>query len=180
MKFTIKLYLYWVSVFLTFFVGVILVVYLLWGWRTDLLQMGLVFFLVGMIPPAVITCFFAKRLDYMESDDTMPPPFTGQKSARFPVKMRKEQPFDEVMQRIDRLWIISYSDRKKGVLKFRTDARVFSWGLCGYLKMEDDMKHFQVIVYPIHARSQRENMMVEQLLEFMKTALGCEEIPHNT
>lgn len=172
MRFTIKLYLYWVSIFFTFFVGVIFVVYLLWGISGDFFQMGLVFFIVGMIPPAIITLFFAKRLDYMESDDLDPPSFSGQKMERFHFKGRTQQPFDEVLQRIDRQWIISYSNRKEGVLKFRTDARMAAWGLGGYLKMEDK-ETILVIVYPIQHQSQREKQMVDQLLLLMKSVLGC-------
>ncbi|WP_352422992.1 hypothetical protein [Proteiniphilum sp.] len=179
MKFTIRLYLYWVSIFLTFFMGVVLVVYFLWGVWGDLPQMGLVFFIVGMIPPAILTLFLAKRLDYMESDDTNPPSFSGQKTELFHFKGRTEQPFDEVMQRVDRQWIISYSDRKKGILKFRTDARMAAWGLGGYMKMEDK-ESILVIVYPIRPRSKRERLMVEQLLLLMKSVLGCAESPRNT
>jgi hypothetical protein len=159
--------------------GVVLVVYFLWGVWGDLLQMGLVFFIVGMIPPAILTLFLAKRLDYMESDDTNPPSFSGQKTELFHFKGRTEQPFDEVMQRVDRQWIISYSDRKKGILKFRTDARMAAWGLGGYMKMEDK-ESILVIVYPIRPRSKRERLMVEQLLLLMKSVLGCAESPRNT
>ena len=179
MKFTVRLYLYWVSIFFTFFMGVVLVVYFLWGVWGDLLKMGLVFFIVGMIPPAILTLFLAKRLDYMESDDTNPPSFSGQKTELFHFKGRTEQPFDEVMQRVDRQWIISYSDRKKGILKFRTDARMAAWGLGGYMKMEDK-ESILVIVYPIRPRSKRERLMVEQLLLLMKSVLGCAESPRNT
>ena len=179
MKFTVRLYLYWVSIFFTFFMGVVLVVYFLWGVWGDLLKMGLVFFIVGMIPPAILTLFLAKRLDYMESDDTNPPSFSGQKTELFHFKGRTEQPFDEVMQRVDRQWIISYSDRKKGILKLRTDARMAAWGLGGYMKMEDK-ESILVIVYPIRPRSKRERLMVEQLLLLMKSVLGCAESPRNT
>lgn len=171
MKFTIRLYFYWVSIFLTFFVGVILMVHVLWGVRPDFPRMGLVFFIVGMIPPAIITYYFSKRLDYMESDDPGPPSFSGQKTALFHFTGRTEHPFDEVLQRIDRQWIISYSDRKKSILKFRTDARMISWGLGGYLKMEDK-ETILVIIYPIYPRSKREKLMVDQLLQLMKSVLG--------
>ncbi|WP_298652812.1 hypothetical protein [uncultured Proteiniphilum sp.] len=171
MRFTFRLYLYWVSIFLIFFVGIIVVVSFLWGTRVNLWQAALVFFIVGMIPPAVITRCFSKRLDYMESDDPDPPSFSGQKTGLFHFSGRTEQPFDEVMQRIDRQWIISYSDRKKGILKFRTDARMASWGLGGYLKMEDK-ETILVIIYPVYPRSQREKLMMDQLLHLMKSVLG--------
>ncbi len=178
MKFTVRLYLYWVSIFLTFFVGIIFVFHLLWGMWPDFLQVGLVFFLVGMIPPAVITLFFARRLDYMESDNTDPPTFSGQKTALIHFNGRTEQPFDEVMQRIDRQWIISYSDRKKGILKFRTDSRMTAWGLGGYLKMEEG-RDVLVIVYPVYPRSKRESLMADQTLHLMKSVLGCADAPRN-
>lgn len=172
MRFTVRLYLYWVSIFLTFFVSILLVVYLLWDFRPVLWQGGVVFLIVGMIPPGIITLFFAKRLDYMESDDLEPPSFSGQKSEQFHFKGRTAQPFDEVLQRVDRQWVISYSDRKKGILKFRTDARMAAWGLGGYIKMIDK-ETVLVIVYPIQPRSQREKLMVDQLFLLMRSILGC-------
>ena len=149
MKFTVRLYFYWVSIFLTFFAGILLVVYLLWDFRPVLWQVGIVFFIVGMIPPAIITLFVAKRLDYMESDDVDPPSFSGQRTERFHFKGHTRQPFDEVLQRVDR-------------------------GLGGYIKMEDK-ETLLAIVYPIRPRSQREQLMVGQLLILMKSVLGCED-----
>lgn len=170
MRFTFRLYLYWVSIFLTFFVGIVFVVYLLWGISPDFLKMALVFFIVGMIPVAIVLRFFSKRLDYMESENPEPPSFSGQKTVLFHFNGRTEQPFDEVLQRIDRQWIISYSDRENHVLKFRTDARMISWGMGGYLKMKDK-ETLLVIIYPIHPRSKREKLIVDQLLQFMETVL---------
>jgi hypothetical protein len=106
----------------------------------------------------------------MESDDRDPPSFSGQKKAVFNFKGRTEYPFDEVMQRIDRQWIISFSDRENHLLKFRTDARMASWGLGGYLKMENE-NSITVIIYPIHPRSKREMLMVNQALRVMKSIL---------
>jgi hypothetical protein len=44
MRFSTRLFLYWVSIFLMFYVGVIAVI----------------FFIVGMIPPGLITFYFSK------------------------------------------------------------------------------------------------------------------------
>lgn len=171
MKFTIKLFFYWVSIFLTFFIGIQVVVYVLWNMRMDSWQSALVFFIVGVIPPAVITAFFYKRLDYMESEKLDPPSFAGQQKAQFQFKGRTKQPFDEILQRVDRQWIISFSDRKNHVLKFRTDSRMISWGLGGYLKLEDD-ESVTVIVYPIRPRSKREKLFVNQTLRLMHSILN--------
>lgn len=170
MRFTTRLFFYWVSIFLMFYTGVIVVVFLLWGLKVNLWQALLVFFIVGMIPPGLITLYFSKRLDYMESDNREPPSFIGQKKAMFTFKGRTGHPFDEVMQRIDRQWIISFSDRENRMLKFRTDARMASWGLGGYLKMEKE-NSVTVVIYPIHPRSKREALMVNQTLRVMKTIL---------
>jgi len=170
MKFTTRLFLYWVSIFLIFSIGVIGVVYLLWGFRVNLLPAALVFFIVGVIPPGLITAWFSRRLNYMESEKLDPPTFSGSKKATFQFKGHTRNPFDEVMQRVDRQWIISFSDRKNRVLKFRTDARMFSWGLGGYLKMEEDDK-ITVIVYPINPKSEREEHFLNQLLRVMVTIL---------
>ena len=104
----------------------------------------------------------------MESDNIEPPQFEGQKKATFLIKRNNKSSFDEVLQKIDRQWIISYSDRKNGVLKFRTDARMTSWGLGGYAKMEEDDKVL-VIIYPVHPSSAREKKMVVQTLRIMRT-----------
>lgn len=133
-------------------------------------QIVMVFMIVGMIPPALITSFFAKRLNYMESDDISPPEFSGQKTEMLKYSGHTEQPFDEVMQIIDRQWIISYSDRRNYVLKFRTDSRMLSWGLGGYIKM-DEGENLLIIVYPMYPKSGREMKLVKQVLLLMKTIL---------
>lgn len=170
MRFTTRLFFYWVSIFLVFYIGVIVVVYLLWRVPIELWQSVLVFFIVGMVPPGLITLYYAKRLDYMESDNQAPPSFEGQKEAVFQFKGRTENPFDEVLQRVDRQWIISFSDRGNRVLKFRTDARMASWGLGGYLKMENENR-VSVTIYPIHPKSKREALMVNQALQLMESVL---------
>lgn len=171
MKFTSRLYLYWVSIFLLFYAGILIVVELLWGLRIEIWQAALVFFIVGMIPPALITYYFYKRLDYMESADLDPPSFEGQKTVIYTFKGRTAHPFDEVLQRIDRQWIISYSDRESKILKFRSDARMTSWGLGGYLKMENS-ETLLVIIYPIFPRSKREKLLVEQFHLLMESVLS--------
>ena len=171
MRFTIRLFLYWVSIFLIFYIGIQVVVYFLWGMRVEAWQGVLVFLIVGVIPPALITAFLSKRLDYMESEKLEPPSFSGQKKAVFQFKGRSDSPFDEVMQRIDRQWIISYSDRKNRILKFRTDARMTSWGLGGYLKMEGE-ETVTVIVYPIRPRSKRDRLFVNQTLRLVHSVLN--------
>ncbi len=170
MRFSTRLFLYWVSIFLMFYIGVIAVVFLLWGATVNFWQAALVFFIVGMVPPALITYYYAKKLDYMESNDQEPPSFEGQKKTVFHFAGRTGSPFDEVLQRIDRQWIISFSDRETHVLKFRTDARMASWGLGGYIKMETEDR-VVVIVYPIHPKSKREALMVNQTLRLMKSVL---------
>lgn len=168
MKFTYRLYFYWVSIFLIFYIGVLSVIYLFWGIYIDFWQILLVFIIVGMIPPVIITAYFSKRLNYMESDDMKPPEFTGQKKAIFNFIGRSKCPFDEVLQRIDRQWIVSYSDRKNCVVKFRTDARMTSWGFGGYIKMEEGEK-VTVIVYPMYPKSRRERIMVNKIMRIMRT-----------
>jgi len=171
MRFTLRLFCYWVSIFLVFFIGVSAVLFFLWGLRVELWQAALTFFIVGVIPPGIITLYFSRRLDYMESNNLNPPSFSGQKKAVFQFKGRTKCPFDEVLQRVDRQWIISFSDRKNRILKFRTDARMTSWGLGGYLKMEDD-DAVTVIVYPIRPNSRREKLFVNQTLRLMHSILN--------
>lgn len=181
MKFTVRLYVYWVTIFFTFYVGVLVVARLLLDVDFVLWQVLLIFFIVGMIPPAIITFLFAKRLNYMESDELEPPSFKGQQEAVLKYEGYSKCPFDDVLQRVDRQWIISYSDRENGVLKFRTDSRMMSWGLGGYVKMDvencadngedEKSRDVQVIVYPIDNRSQRELELVTQTMDIMATIL---------
>ncbi len=171
MDFTTRLYFYWVSIFLIFYIGALTMILIFWGLDIDFWQICVVFFVVGMIPPGIITAYFSKRLDYMESGKIEPPNFSGQKKATFTFKGKTINPFDEVLQRVDRQWIISYSDRENRVLKFRTDSRMSSWGLGGYLKMEKD-DVVEVIVYPMFPKSKRERIMVNQVLRIMGSILN--------
>lgn len=80
-------------------------------------QLLVAFIINGVIPPAIITSFLYYRLDYMESEDDTPPKFKGVKTMDIPFQARTDNPFDEMMQKIDRQYIISYSDRQKKILK---------------------------------------------------------------
>jgi hypothetical protein len=144
---------------------------LFWGLNMNFWQILLVFAIVGMLPPAILTAYFYKRLNYMESDNIDPPQFTGQREATYKYNGRTKYPFDEILQRIDRQWIISYSDRKNCVLKFRTDARMRSWGVGGYIKM-DENENLLVIIYPMFPKYKRERILVDQLFLIMKNVLG--------
>ncbi|MDD2243969.1 MAG: hypothetical protein VB024_00075 [Dysgonamonadaceae bacterium] len=171
MKFTTRLFLHWISIFLVFFVAVIAIMSVLWKSNFEFWQLMIVFFIAGVIPPGIITSMFYRRLNYMESDDIEPPKFTGSEKAEFIYKGKTDHPFDEILQRIDRQWIISYSDREKRVLKFKTDSRVFSWGIGGYLRMIDDNK-VQVYVYPPHKDSRRELLVMNQTLSLIQSILN--------
>ena len=102
----------------------------------------------------------------METENDNPPTFTGTKTMEIPFKGRTSCPFDEMMQKVDRQYIISYSDRKNKILKFRTDSRMLTWGLGGYLRMYDD-NTVEAYVYPIHKNSRREGLTVNQTLRVL-------------
>lgn len=173
MRFTVKLFLTWVFIFLTFYVGVLLVMGLLWGVFIDFWQTVLAFLIVGVIPPAVITAFFSKKLNYPESEDVKVPKFENQKKATLIFRQLsiKQKPFDEMMMRVDRQWVLSFTDRKNQVLKFRTDTQMMSWGVGVYMKMMDT-KTVQVIVYPIYPISRRERMQMNQTLRILQSILN--------
>jgi hypothetical protein len=65
----------------------------------------------------------------------------------------------------------SYEEWKNCVLKFRTDARMRSWGFGGYIKM-DENENLLVIIYPMFPKYKRERIMVDQLFLIMKNVLG--------
>ncbi len=172
MKFTSKLFLTWMSIFLIFFLAVIGIVGLFWGIQIAFWKLALVFFIAGIIPPAILTRFFYKRLNYMESENIEPPVFTGQKKAIFNFTPRsKNSHFDEIMQRVDRNWIVSYSDRENNVLKFRSDTRTLSWGIGGYVKLLEDKKVL-VVVYPMNPDSKKESKILTQTLRLMRAILN--------
>lgn len=170
MKFTTKLFLTWTSIFLIFYLAVIAIIGVFWGIRIQFWQLLVVFFIAGVLPPAVITRFFYGRLDYMESENPEPPTFSGQKKAVINFKARSVNHFDEILLRIDRNFVVSYSDRENHVVKFRTDTRILSWGVCGYVKMLDIDK-VQAIVYPMNADSKREEKILLQTLRLLKSIL---------
>ncbi|MDD2476556.1 MAG: hypothetical protein PHI32_11660 [Dysgonamonadaceae bacterium] len=166
MKFTTKLLIFWASVFLMFLLGVIFVMTVFWGVRFNFWHISVAFILNGVIPPAIITSFFYNRLDYMESENDDPPTFTGLKKLELPFKAKSGCPFDELLHKVDRQYIISYSDRKKKIVKFRTDTRMLSWGIGGYLNMVDDSS-VEAYVYPVFKNSRREELVLKQTLRVL-------------
>jgi len=107
----------------------------------------------------------------MESDDVEPPKFSGSKEIHLPLKTRTPQNFDEIIQRIDKEWIVSFSDRKKQVLKFRTDARMTAWGIGGYIKPENDDTAL-VVLYPMFPNSKHDERAMRQTLYIMESVLN--------
>lgn len=180
MKFTTKLFLTWMSIFLIFYIAVISILNMFWGIEIPFVKLAIVFFIAGIIPPAVITMFFYKRLDYMESENINPPNFKGQKKMEFKCSLRSSKNhFDEIMHRVDKTWIISFSDRENKILKFRTDTRTLSWGIGGYVKLNEENR-VTVIVYPMYADSRREEKYLYQTLRLMRVVLNPRRAaPHN-
>lgn len=171
MKFTTKLFFTWTSIFLLFYITVIAIISLFWGIRIQFWQLLLVFFIAGVVPPAALTWLFFKRLDYMESEDANPPTFSGQKKTILTFKARSNNHYAEMLQKIDRNFIVSYSDKENQVVKFRTDSRIMSWGVGGYVKLLDNDK-VQTIIYPINADSKREEKVLLQTLRLLRSVLN--------
>lgn len=172
MKFTTKLLIFWASVYLIFLIGIISVMSVFWGVQFNFWHLLVAFAINGVLPPAIITSFFYNRLEYMESEIDDPPHFKGLKTLELPFKSRTNSPFDEIMQKIDRQYIISYSDRKNKILKFRTDSRMLSWGIGGYLKMLDN-ETVEVYVYPVFKNSRREELTLNQTLRVLHSIFNC-------
>ncbi|NLX80918.1 MAG: hypothetical protein GXZ03_05085 [Proteiniphilum sp.] len=171
MKFTTKLLLTWILIFLLFYLAVISIVALFWNIKIEFWQLALVFIIAGVLPPAIITTFFYKKLDYMESQSSQPPSFKGGVSNVLSFKSRSKDYYNEVFQRIDRGFIISYSDKESGVVKFRTDSRILSWGVCGYIKLLEE-NNVLAIVYPMNPNSERETKLVHQSINLLKAVLN--------
>ena len=72
------------------------------------------------------------------------------------------------MHKIDRQYIISFSDRERKVLKFRTDCRMLSWGIGGYVNMIDP-ENVSVVVYPVFENSRREELTLNQTLRILNS-----------
>ena len=167
MKFTTKLIIFWASIFLIFLSGIILVMSVFWGVKFNYWHLFIAFIINGIIPPIVITSLFYKRLDYMESENIEPPKFDGVKTRNLPFKARTRFPFDEMMQKVDRQYIISYSDRKNQIIKFRTDSRMLAWGISGYIKMIDS-ENVVVVAYSIF-NSKRDALTVSQTISVLQS-----------
>lgn len=166
MKFTTKLIIFWASVFLIFFLGIIFVMSVFWGIQFNFWHLLVAFIINGIIPPAVITAFFYKRLDFMESESFEQPNFKGTKTAELTFTPRTKHPFDELMQKIDRQYIVSFSDRDKKIVKFRTDSRMLSWGIGGCVRMISPEK-VSVFLFPVFENSRREELILNQTLRIL-------------
>ena len=107
----------------------------------------------------------------MESENPDPPAFSGQKKALLTFRARSNNLYAEMLQKIDKSFIVSYSDKEACVVKFRTDCRIMSWGVCGYVRLLDDGKA-EAIVYPMNADSKREEKILLQTLRLLKSVLN--------
>lgn len=171
MKFTTKLFLTWTFIFLIFYLAIIAIISLFWGIRIPFWQLLLAFFIAGVLPPAFLTMLFYKRLDYMESEDQEPPTFAGQRKAMLTFNARSDNHYAELLQKIDRSFIVSYSDKDAGIVKFRTDSRIMSWGIGGYVKLMEDGK-VKSVIYPMNPKSKREKKLLLQTLRLLKSILN--------
>ena len=153
-----------------FYLSVIAIISLFWGFRIQFWQLAIVFLISGVFPPAFLTMLFYRKLDYMESDNLDPPTFKGSKSRIIHYKPRTNRVYDEIFQKIDRGFIVSYSDRENSVIKFRTDSRVLAWGVCGYVRMLSD-EQLEAVVYPMNADSKREEKIMLQTLRLLHSVL---------
>lgn len=133
-------------------------------------QLALVFIISGVLPPAFLTMLFYKRLDFMESEDTDAPKFSGSMTDMIDYTPRGERVYDEILQRVDRGFIISFSDRESRVIKFRTDSRVLSWGVCGYLKIKDN-NQVEAVVYSMNPKSKKEKKLMLQTVRLLNAIL---------
>jgi hypothetical protein len=68
MRFTFRLYFYWVSIFLIFYAGVLGLMSLFWGLNMNFWQILLVFAIVGMLPPAIKGLIHRKWLNDAERE----------------------------------------------------------------------------------------------------------------
>ena len=168
MKFTTQLLTFWILVLSFLYCFVALIVFVISNNFINIWTLIAGFVVLCVLPPVFITAIFYKPLDYMESDDLNPPRFKGQREATFRINPRSRNPFDDVMQRIDRRWIISFSDRKNHVLKFRTASRMMAWGIGGYVKMNDDLT-VQIVVYPVSSSSLLTEKVMESTLASLRS-----------
>ena len=87
MKFTTKLIIFWASVFLLFLLGMIFVMMAFGDIHFKFWQLLIAFVINGIIPPTIITSFFYKRLDYMESENINLPILKDEKQQNFPSRL---------------------------------------------------------------------------------------------
>ncbi len=146
---------------------------LLWHVELSFFKLFLVFLIVGVLPPALITLYFYKKLNYIESEDINEPDFPHKRKIVLPFKQMslKQRPFDELMVRVDRQWVLTFTDRENQILKFRTDTRIFSWGVGVYLKMIDS-KTVSVVVYPIMPMTKHDVRVINHTFRLLQSILN--------
>ena len=123
-----------------------------------------------MLPPAVITAIFYKRLDYMESENPEPPAFSGFKKLSWFSGAGRPTDMQRCCKRSTE--ILSFPiQTEAGVVKFRTDCRILAWGVCGYVRLLED-ERVEAIVYPMNPDSKREEKILLQTLRLLQSVLS--------
>ena len=90
-----------------------------------------------------------KRIKYLEDNDSSRPSIKS--ACSFEMDIPTDYNFNRLKTEIGNKWLVTFSDDKEQVLKFRTRFTFFgnSWGTAAWLKVNDDAGKIYVDCFPM-------------------------------
>lgn len=166
MKATRKILLFSFILILALYVGINIAFNLIVGKEINvikILSIGLIFSIVySLVYFAGITATLKPKYDYLESEEINEPAF-GDKCEKSILIENSTRSFNEIENEIQKKWVLTHSDEKHNIIKFRTKIRFSSWGVGVVLKF--DKENIRIISYPITGYTQKSNKLAMQMIE---------------
>ncbi|MCB9002006.1 MAG: hypothetical protein H6537_08560 [Bacteroidales bacterium] len=109
------------------------------------------------------------KYNYLESEELNEPIF-GDKLEK--TTKLKNIPFDfnEVKNKIQEKWRITYFDSRNNIIKYRSKMKFNSWGVGGFLKIDNETA--KIISFPIVGYSRRDNKLVTEMIELTEKIIN--------
>ncbi|MFO8021062.1 MAG: hypothetical protein R6U65_01245 [Perlabentimonas sp.] len=129
----------------------------------NILSIGLIFSIIySLVYSAGISVSLKPKYDYLESEEINEPAF-GDKCEKSILIEDSRRSFKEIKNEIQKKWLLTHSDEKHNIIKFRTNISFSSWGAGVVLKF--DKENIKIISYPITGYTQKGNKLAMQMIE---------------
>lgn len=165
MKALRKLFYISCAAMLVLFVGLRVVFGLLDGKEVELINITIAGLAVSLgyslVYYGLISVSFKPRYNYLESVELKEPDFKDKYEKMIETEHALFD-FNEVKNKIQERWVITFFDSQNMILKYRSDIKFNSWGVGGFLKMGKDT--IKIISFPILGYTRKGQRLSQEMI----------------